>query len=72
LIIEGTLSEVNQGYEYSEIEGKSILKTIFTLLVRYGVYPVFCKDRREMVEFITHFYLAEERNVIAIKRVNKC
>ena len=71
LIIEGTFSEVNQGYEYSQIEGKSILKTIFTLLIRHGVYPVFCEDRREMSEFITHFYWAEERNLIAKKVLDK-
>ena len=71
LVVEGTLQDVKFGHNYSEIKPESIIKTMFTLLVRYGVYPVFCVDRREMTEFITQFYWAEERNIIAKKVLDK-
>lgn len=71
LIIEGSLKEIGKGCSYSEIKGESILKTVFTLLMRYGVYPVFCVSRREMAEFIGHFYLAEERNRVAKKLLDR-
>lgn len=61
LIIEGTLNEVNIGHDYSTVEGKSILKTIFSLWVRYDVVPVFCNSRSEMSDYIVHYYSAYKR-----------
>ena len=66
LIIEATLLKVLKGFERSEVSGISIVKTIFSLWVRYGVIPVFCRSREEMQEFIIQYYMAEQR-----KRVEK-
>lgn len=61
LIIEGSLLKVLAGFKRSEVSGVSILKTIFSIWVRYGVVPIFCKDRTEMANFIVHYFWAEER-----------
>ena len=62
LIIEGTLSKVLNGTKYCRVEGKTIVKTIFTLWVKYNLIPVFCKDRTEMSRFITEYYEGLGRN----------
>ena len=62
LIVEGTLSEVIAGAKYSTVEGKSILKTMFTLWVKYDVVPVFCPNRSEMKRFILETFEAIGRN----------
>ncbi len=56
LIIEGTLSKVLKGYEHSTLSGISIVRTVFSLWLRYGLTPVFCKDRAEMQTFIYNYY----------------
>jgi ERCC4-type nuclease len=61
LIIEGTFSKVLKGYDHSNprnprtkvhMDGLRIIRTLFSLWVRYDVVPVFCKDREEMQEYI--------------------
>lgn len=52
LIIEGTLSEVSQGFEHSKFEGSSMMKKLGTLWHRYHLYTVFCADRDEMAAYI--------------------
>ena len=68
IIIEGSLSKVLSGFKHSGVKGISIIKTLFTLWVRYGIHPVFCKDREEMTEFIIHYFAAEKRNHLATKK----
>lgn len=58
IIVEGSLSKVLKGYERSQIKGISIVYKLFTIWVRHGVQTIFCKDRAEMSEFITQFYIA--------------
>ena len=58
IITEGTLGKVGSGYSRSQIKGSSMLLKLFTLWVRYGVQTIFCKDRKEMANYITQFYLA--------------
>jgi ERCC4-type nuclease len=67
LIIEGTLSKVLKGYKHINpknpgtrihIDGLRIIRTLFSLYVRYEVTPVFCKDREEMQNYIIEYYLA--------------
>lgn len=62
LIVEGSLSEVLAGTKYSKVEGKSILKTMFTLWAKYDVFPVFTNNRGEMTRFITETFDAIGRN----------
>jgi ERCC4-type nuclease len=57
-IIEGSLSRILRGYIRSKVSGHTIIRTLFSLWVRYGVVPVFCKDRDEMSFYITEYYLA--------------
>lgn len=61
LIIEGSLLKVLAGFKRSEVSGVSILKTIFSIWVRYGVVPVFTRNREEMQLFIINYFLAEDR-----------
>ena len=76
LIIEGSLTKVLVGCERSYLDGFSIVKKLFTLWVRYGLYPVFCRNEEEMVRFITEFYLAIGRKHLedkkSLKKVAKC
>ena len=61
LIIEGTMSKVAKGYKYSSVKGQTIIKTLFTLWLKYGIVPIFCKNRKEMTEYIIQFYLGVGR-----------
>ncbi len=58
LIIEGTFTKVLKGYEHSSVEGITMIRKLLTLWIRYNLYPVFCKDRDEMSNYITSFYEA--------------
>jgi len=62
IIVEGNLTKVFSGIRHSRVQGISIVKTLFTLWVKYGVIPVFVKNRREASVFIVQYYLAEWRN----------
>ena len=56
LIVEGTLSKVLKGTRYSKIKGISMLRKICTLWQKYGLTPVFVKDRAEMTLFIVEYF----------------
>jgi len=67
LVIEGSFSKVMKGYKYFNprnpdtkvhMDGLRIIRILFSLYVRYGVIPVFCKDREEMQNYIVEYYLA--------------
>ena len=62
LIVECSFTKVLGGYKHSTVSGVSILKTMFSLWARYGVFPVFCKDREEVAQYIVSFYAAEWRH----------
>ena len=61
IIVEGNLSKVFKGYRHSKVSGISIIKTLFSLWARYGIIPVFVRDRREMSEYIIHYFWAADR-----------
>ena len=58
LIIENPLTDVLNGHAYSTMEGISVVRKLFTLWCKHGLKPVFCKNRREMAEYIKQFYIA--------------
>ncbi len=58
IIIEGCLSKVLRGTQYSSVNPEALVKRLFTLWVKHGVYPVWCKDSGELAEYITQFYIA--------------
>lgn len=68
LIIEGSFTKVLGGYGHSTIEGITIIRKLFTLWVKYGVYPVFCKDRDEMSQYIAEFFCALGRKHLEDKK----
>lgn len=68
IIIEGTFTKVLAGYSHSSVEGITIIKKLFTLWCRYGVKPVFCKDREEASSYITEFFCALGRQHIESKQ----
>ena len=61
LIIEGTLGDVCRGNPRSKFKGVSMLRLLFTMWVRYNLFPVFCKNRTEMMRFITETFEAYGR-----------
>jgi ERCC4-type nuclease len=63
IIVEACFAEVKNGYEHSTMEGESILKTLHTLWVKYGVEYILCNDRRDMRDTIIHFFSAIGRNM---------
>ena len=58
ILIEGTLSDVYAGVPQSEVKGESIVKTLFSLYMRYDIVPMFVKSRAEMVEIIRESFEA--------------
>lgn len=58
IIVEGTLSKVLKGYCHSSRNAISIVYQLFTLRARHNIETVFCKDREEMSEYISQFYIA--------------
>jgi len=58
IIIEGTLSDVIKGHSYSKRKGNSLAKQLFTIMIRYHVPFVCCKDRKEMSLYIVNFFEA--------------
>lgn len=71
LIIEGSMSKVLGGFKHSGVKGISIIKTIFTLWIRYEIHPIFCKDRDEMAAYIFHYFYAMKRNYLAEQPTKK-
>lgn len=54
-------------YKIESLEDKiikqagAVIKTLFTLWIRHGVSFVCCKDREDMTEYITSFFIAVGR-----------
>lgn len=64
IIVEGTLRSVLRGCSHSQRTPISIVYQLFTLRVRYNIETVFCTDREEMADYISHFYLAHEKEYL--------
>lgn len=70
VIIECSLLSVLRGFRYktkkggvqaSKLRGTSVAKTLFTLWIKYGIFPVFCKNREEMANYIYGTFCALEK-----------
>lgn len=61
LIIEGTYSDVWNGFERSQYDGASMLKKLATLYTKYGLNYIFCESRRVMARRICDTFSAIER-----------
>lgn len=62
LIVEGTLSDVLAGSRFSQVNPDSIIKTVFTLKLKYDIHPIFCQDREEMKRYILETFESFGRN----------
>lgn len=62
LIIEGTYTDVWNGFERSAYDGGSMLKKLATLYTKYDLEYIFCESRRVMSRRIADTFLAIERN----------
>jgi len=62
LIIEGTYTDVWNGFARSAYDGASLLKKLATLYVKYDHEYIFCESRRVMARRIVDTFLAVERN----------
>lgn len=73
IIVEKCLLAVARGCDRSYRSGDAILSQLFTIRQRYGVETVFCSNRVECAEYITHFYLSYGREYInRVKEEEKC
>ena len=58
IIIEASLTKVNNGYNKSERSGEVIVQQLFTLLTRHNIMTVYTNSPEEASLFITNFYLS--------------
>lgn len=62
LIIEGSYTDVWNGFERSQFDGPSMLKKLATLYTKYDLEYIFCESRRVMARRIADTFYAIERN----------
>lgn len=62
LIIEGSLTEAYEGVQYSQVDPEPLVKRVFTFKVKYGLEPIFCTTRDEMVRYMLNTWEAFGRN----------
>ena len=62
LAIEGSYSDVWNGFDRSQFSGQSMLKKLAMLHVRHDLEYQFCESRRVMARRITDTFAAIERN----------
>lgn len=62
LIIEGSYTDVWNGFERSKVDGQTMLKKLATMYVKYDLEYIFCESRRVMARRIVDTFLAVERN----------
>lgn len=61
LITEGTYSDIESGYSYSDFSGASMLKKLAMLEVKYDLQWVACESREVMAKKIADVFLAVDR-----------
>ena len=62
LIIEGSYTDVWNGFDRSEYTGPAMLKMLATLYTKYDLEYVFCESRRVMARRIADTFYSIERN----------
>jgi len=62
IIIEVNLLKVLDGHKRSKMSGMGMIRTLFTLLVRYQIPFVTCKNRKEMMLYISEFFYSYAKN----------
>lgn len=72
IIVEGNLSKVLTGTNYSMRTPESLVYQIFTIYVRYGIQTIFCRDRDDVSEYISQFYIAHQKEYLDKMENSKC
>jgi len=62
LAVEGTYTDVWNGFERSQFEGHSMVKKLAVMQVRYDLQTWYCESRRVMARRIVDLFSAVERN----------
>lgn len=62
IVIEGTMSEVLNGYSHSSVDGKTIVKTLNTLWVKHDIPHLYFPNRSEMKRQMIEMWEAIGRN----------
>lgn len=63
IIIEVDLLKVLAGHKRSKMSGIGMVRTLFTLLIRYKIPFVTCKNREEMSLYISEFFYSYAKNI---------
>jgi len=73
ILVNGTLTQLLQGSPFSKRSPDSIIKQIFTLMIKYNIWTAFMVSREEMAEFIYQYGLAyaRQREKNKVKELNK-
>ncbi len=62
LIVEGSLTDAYEGVRFSKVDPAGLVKRVFTFKVKYGLHPIFCTDREEMVRYMVETWEAFGRS----------
>ena len=63
VIVEVDLIKIKKGFKRSKMKGIIVIRTLFTLLVKYRVPFITCKNREEMELYISEFYSSYIKNL---------
>lgn len=80
LAVEGTVSEIMQGYTYTKggvdyrhkKEGISMLRQLMSCCHKYEITTWFCSNRKEMALIVQEYFLAEERHLEKLHAEELC
>jgi len=64
IIVEKTFSDIIKGSKHSKVSGLSIIRIMFTIMIKYGVPFVCCKNREEMSKYISEFYYSYSKEYL--------
>jgi ERCC4-type nuclease len=63
IIIEVDLLKILKGYKRSKMSGIGMIRTLFTLMTKYKVPFITCKNRKEMSLYISEFFYSYVKNI---------
>ena len=63
IVVEGSYYEVLEGYKHSSVKGLTVVRTLFTLMIKYGIPFVCFNTREEMAHYISEFYYSYFKNL---------
>jgi len=64
IIIEGSLTKVLEGTKYSKMDGRTVVRKLYTLWLKYDIPFVCCTNRKECSFYICEYYASIGRRVI--------